>query len=230
MDEILNIDTSTTFAFVRSALVLLLRGLQITIGAALLGFVIALVLGLIFAVIMRAKSRIVTWPLAIFLEFVRDTPLLIQLFFLYYVLPAYGIMAPAFLTGAIAIGVQYSAYMAEVYRAGIEAIDQSQWEAAKALNLSRYQTYRDIIIPQVIPRIIPALGNYLVGMLKETPILSTISVLEMLNYAIIVGDRTYQYTIPLTMAGLMMLFVTSVFSWLVRIVEFLVPKAGIAMR
>ncbi|MGI6245926.1 MAG: ectoine/hydroxyectoine ABC transporter permease subunit EhuD [Pseudochelatococcus sp.] len=230
MDEILNIDTSSTAAFILSAFPILVRGLQITISAALFGFVIAVVLGLLFAVMMRAGTRLITWPLGLFLEFVRDTPLLIQLFFIYYVLPGYGIIAPAFLTGALAIGIQYSAYMAEVYRAGIEAIDKSQWEAATALNLNRRQTYHDIIIPQVVPRIIPATGNYLVGMLKETPILSTISVLEMLNYAIIIGDRTYQYMIPLTLAGLLMMFVTSVFSWLVRGVEFLIPKAGVAMR
>jgi polar amino acid transport system permease protein len=230
MDSILNIDTSSSYAFFMSSLPLLLRGLKITIAAALLGFVIAVVLGLIFAIIMRSKSRLIRWPLGLFLEFVRDTPLLIQLFFIYYVLPAYGIIAPAFLTGAIAIGVQYSAYMAEVYRAGIEAIDHGQWEATKALNLGRTRTYKDIIIPQVIPRIIPATGNYLVGMLKETPILSTISVLEILNYAIIIGDRTYQYSVPLTLAGLLMLAVTSIFSWGVRILEYMIPKAGVAMR
>jgi polar amino acid transport system permease protein len=230
MDEILNIDTSSTYAFIMSAIPLLLRGLQITISAALLGFVIAIILGLVFAILMRSKTRLIRWPLGLFLEFVRDTPLLIQLFFIYYVLPAYGIMAPAFLTGAIAIGVQYSAYMAEVYRGGIEAIERGQWEAATALNLSRSRTYRDIIVPQVIPRIIPATGNYFVGMLKETPILSTISVLEMLNYAIIIGDRTYQYSVPLTLAGLLMLLVTSIFAWGVRIVEFMVPKAGVALR
>lgn len=230
MDEILDIDTSSTSSFIRSAFPLLLRGLQVTISAALLGFLIAIVLGLLFSVMIRARSRFIVWPLGFFLEFVRDTPLLIQLFFIYYILPAYGIIAPAFLTGAIAIGIQYSAYMAEVYRAGIDAISQAQWDAAKALNLSRRRTYQDIIIPQVIPRIVPATGNYLVGMLKETPILSTISVLEMLNYAIIIGDRTYQYTIPLTMAGLLMLFVTVIFSWLVRIAEFLIPNRGVAMR
>ncbi|MGH6859498.1 MAG: ectoine/hydroxyectoine ABC transporter permease subunit EhuD, partial [Phyllobacterium sp.] len=161
MDEILNIDTSSTTAFLLSSIPLLMRGLQVTISAALLGFVIAVTLGLVFAILMRSKTRFVRWPLGVFLEFVRDTPLLIQLFFIYYVLPAYGIIAPAFLTGAIAIGVQYSAYMAEVYRAGIDAIEKGQWEASVALNLSRRRTYRDIIIPQVVPRIIPATGNYL---------------------------------------------------------------------
>lgn len=230
MDDILNIDTSSTSAFILSSLPLLLRGLRITIAAALLGFVIAVTLGLVFAILMRMQTRLIRWPLGLFLEFVRDTPLLIQLFFIYYILPSYGIILPAFLTGAIAIGVQYSAYMAEVYRAGIEAISRSQWEASTALNLNRTGTYRHIIVPQVVPRIIPATGNYLVGMLKETPILSTISVLEMLNYAIIIGDRTYQYSIPLTMAGALMLAITTVFASFVRFVEARVPKAGVPLR
>lgn len=230
MNELLDLDTSSHWNFALSALPLLLRGLQVTIAAAVLGFLIALVLGLLFAIVRRSASRWISWPLGCFLEFIRDTPLLIQLFFLYYVLPGYGIILPAFLTGAIAIGLQYSAYMAEVYRAGIDAIDRGQWEAATALNLSRRQTYRDIVVPQAMPRIVPALGNYLVGMLKETPILSTISVVEMLNYAIMIGDRTYQYSLPLSMAGGLMLLITSVFAGLIRGAEFLLPRRGIPLR
>jgi polar amino acid transport system permease protein len=226
----LNVDTSSTLAFILAVIPLLLRGLQVTVSASLLGFAIALVAGLFFAVLRQTPSRWVSWPLACFLEFVRDTPLLIQLFFLYYVLPGYGIVLPAFVTGAVAIGLQYSAYTAEIYRAGIEAIGRGQWEASTALNMSRAKTYRNVVIPQAIPRIVPALGNCLVGILKETPILSTISVLEMLNLAIIVGDRTYQYTIPLTIAGILMLLVTSVFSYLIRLVEFSLPKRGVPLR
>ena len=230
MIDDINVDTSSTLAFTLAVVPLLLKGLQVTVAAALLGFVIAAVAGLFFAVLRQTPSRWISWPLGFFLEFVRDTPLLIQLFFLYYVLPLYGIVLPAFITGAAAIGLQYSAYTAEVYRAGIEAIHKGQWEASRALNMSRARTYGVVIIPQAIPRVIPALGNCLVGMLKETPILSTISVLEMLNLAIIVGDRTYQYTIPLSIAGILMLIVTSVFSYLIRLVEFSLPKRGIPLR
>lgn len=226
----LNVDTSTPWTFLLGVLPLLVKGLQVTIAAAVLGFLIALVAGLLFAILRQLPFRLISWPVACFLEFVRDTPLLIQLFFLYYVLPGYGIVLPAFLTGAVAIGLQYSAYTAEIYRAGINAVGKGQWEASTALNLGRARTYGVIIVPQAIPRVVPALGNCLVGILKETPILSTISVLEMLNLAIIVGDRTYQYSIPLTLAGILMLIVTSVFAYLVRIVEFRLPKTGITLR
>src|SRR4051812_48178168 len=100
MDEILSIDTSSTQSFILTTLPLLLLGLRVTIAAALLGFAIAVVLGLLFSILMQSNLRIITWPVGLFLEFVRDTPLLIQLFFIYYILPSYGIIAPAFLTGA----------------------------------------------------------------------------------------------------------------------------------
>lgn len=230
MNDLATIDTTHPFLFALSVARILLKGLTITISAALIGFVFAAVLGLIFALLRRSAPKAISIPLAVFLEFIRDTPLLIQLFFLYYVLPMYGIRLPAFLTGALAIGLQYSAFMAEIYRGGIDAIDKGQWEAAISLNLGIRQTYRDIVIPQAVPRIIPALGNCLVAMLKETPILSTISVLEMMNLAITIGDRTYQYTLPLSMAGILMLLVTGVFASLVRVVEITIPRRGISLR
>ena len=230
MIEQLNVDTASTAAFVLGTLALLLRGLTVTVSAALIGFVFALAAGLLFALLRRSPSRWIKWPLVAFLEFIRDTPLLIQLFFLYYVLPLYGVLLPAFMTGALAIGLQYSAYTAEIYRAGIDAIARGQWEASVALNLSPLRTFRSVIVPQAFVRVVPALGNCLVGMLKETPVLSTISVLEMMNLAIIIGDRTYEYTIPLTIAGGLMLLVTSVFSYGIRLIEFALPKQGVPLR
>jgi len=176
-------DTSSTLSFAISILPILAIGLTVTLKAAATGFAIALVLGLVFALLRRSPYKIISWPTVVVVEFLRDTPLLVQLFFLYYVLPVYGIVLPAFLTGALALGLQYSAYTSEVYRGGIEAIPRGQWEAARALNLTPWRTYRDIVIPQAIPRIIPAMGNYLVSMLKETPVLSVVSIVDMLNLA-----------------------------------------------
>ncbi|MGG2478959.1 ectoine/hydroxyectoine ABC transporter permease subunit EhuD, partial [Rhizobium sp. BR5] len=169
------------------------------------GFAIALVLGLVFALLRRSRVKAISWPTAFVVEFLRDTPLLVQLFFLYYVLPDFGIVLPAFLTGALALGLQYAAYTSEVYRGGIEAVPHGQWEAATALNLTRMQTYRDIIIPQAIPRIVPAMGNYLVAMIKETPVLSVVTVLEMMGLANMIGERTFEYLVPLTLVGLIFL-------------------------
>jgi len=163
-------------------------------------------------------------------EFIRDTPLLVQLFFLYYVLPEYGLVLPAFLTGALALGLQYSAYTSEVYRAGIESIARGQTDAARALDLSALRTFSVIIVPQAIPRIIPALGNYLVSIMKDVPVLSVVSVLEMLNVAKIIGDRTFNYLIPLSMVGGLYLIMTLLASAGVRYLDMRLPKQGLPLR
>jgi polar amino acid transport system permease protein len=191
-------DLSGPLAFALSILPILGIGLLVTIEATVLGFLVALALGLVLALLRRTRVRLIAWPTAVVIEFIRDTPLLVQLYFLYFVLPNYGIVLPAFLTGAIALGVQYSAYTSEVYRAGLDAIRRGQWEASIALNLGRMRIYRDVVIPQAIPRVVPALGNYLVSMMKDTPILSTITVVEMLDLAKVIGDRTFRYLVPLS--------------------------------
>lgn len=223
-------DTSSNLAFAVSIFPILLRGLWVTVQATVLGMAIALVLGLVLALLRMVPLKIVSWPTAFFLEFVRDTPLLVQLYFLFFVLPDFGIILPAFLTGAIALGIQYSGYTAEVYRAGIEAVPRGQWEAATALNMPATLTYRHVIVPQAIPRIVPALGNYLVSMLKDTAILSAVTVLEMLNVAMLLGDRTFKYFVPLTMVGGLFLVVTLAASSLVRFLDNRLPKSGIPLR
>jgi len=223
-------DTSSNVAFAVSILPILLRGLWVTLQATVLGFAIALVLGLLLAILRMAPYKIISWPVGFFTEFVKNTPLLVQLYFLYFVLPDFGIVFPAFLTGAIALGLQYSGYTAEVYRAGIEAIPRGQWSAATALNMPLFLTYRDVVIPQAIPRIVPAMGNYLVSMLKDTAILSAVTVMELLNVANIIGDRTFRYFVPLTMVGAIFLIVTLISSTLVRFIESRLPKDGIPLR
>ncbi|WP_368516814.1 ectoine/hydroxyectoine ABC transporter permease subunit EhuD [Rhizobium sp.] len=223
-------DTSTTLSFALSILPILGIGLIVTLEAAAAGFAIALVIGLVFALLRRSRFVAISWPTAFVIEFLRDTPLLVQLFFLYYVLPIYGIVLPAFLTGALALGLQYSGYTSEVYRGGLDAVPLGQWEAATALNLSRGRTYWDIIIPQAITRIIPAMGNYLVSMLKETPVLSVVTVVDMLNLANLIGDRTFEYLVPLSLVGLIFLILTLVCSAAIHWLEKALPKNGIALK
>lgn len=223
-------DTSGPLVFAISILPILLWGLVVTIEATILGFVIALLFGLVLAVLNSAPSRFISWPARLFTEFVRDTPLLVQLFFLYYVLPEFGLVFPAFLTGALALGLQYSAYTSEVYRAGIEAVHRGQREASRALNLAPGRTFTRIILPQAVPRVIPALGNYLVSMMKDVPVLSVVTVLEMLNVAKIIGDRTFNYLIPLSMVGGLYLILTILASLGVRYVDLKLPKRGISLR
>jgi polar amino acid transport system permease protein len=222
--------THGEWAFALSILPILLRGMVVTIEASLAGFFIAALLGLVFAVLKSARSPFISFPAIVITEFCRDTPLLVQLFFLYYVLADYGIILPAFLTGALALGIQYSAYTSEVYRAGIEAVEPGQHEAAKALDIPPRRTFTHIVLPQAVPRVIPALGNYLVSIMKDVPVLSVVTVLEMLNVAKIIGDQTFDYLVPLSMVGALYLILTLVASAIVRIVDVSLPKRGLPLR
>ncbi|WP_457588822.1 ectoine/hydroxyectoine ABC transporter permease subunit EhuD [Ensifer canadensis] len=220
----IDLSSSTTFAW--SILPILLIGLRTTVLAMLAGFSVALVVGLLFTFMRKSSSAALSWSAIAVIEFLRNTPLLMQLFFLYFVLPEYGVVLPAFWTGTIALGLQYGAYISEVYRAGLEALPRGQWEAACALNLSKSRIYRVVIVPQVVPRVIPALGNYLISMMKDTAILSTITVVEMLNLANRIGDRTFEYLVPLSTVGVIFLALTTVCSAVLRAVERLVPQKG----
>ena len=223
-------DTTSNWSLAVSILPTLLRGLLVTIQATLMGFLLAVVLGLVLAGLKSVRLKIISWPAYAFTEFIRDTPLLVQLFFLYYVLADYGIVLPAFLTGTLALGVQYSAYTSEVYRAGIESVPHGQTEAARALDIQPIRIFGTIILPQAIPRIIPALGNYLVSIMKDVPVLSVVSVVEMLSVAQIIGSRTFNYMVPISMVGILYLVLTLVASWAVRVLDERLPKHGIPLK
>ncbi len=201
----------------------ILRGLGSTLAAVFWGMWIALMLGLFWALCRRSRSKLLSWPTTVFVEFVRSTPLLVQIYFVFYVLPSAGITLSPFLAGVIALGLHYSCYTSEVYRAGINAVPSGQWQAAKALNFTRWQTYRHVILPQAIPPIIPALGNYLIAMFKDTPMLSAITVLEVLQRAKIIGKETFRFLEPLTIVGVIFLLLSLVsgfaVSWLERRVK-----------
>jgi len=196
----------------------LARAALITIEATLLGFFIAAILGLVLAV-LRIAIPALAWPISAIVELIRSTPLLIQIFFLYFVFPSFGIVLDAFAAGVLALGLHYGAYCSEVYRAGLEGVHRGQWEASAALNLSPWTTFKDIIIPQAIPPLVPALGNYLVALFKETPLLSAIAVLELMQTAKILGSETFRYTEPMTLVGLFFLVMSLASSALIRTVE-----------
>ncbi|WP_349432692.1 ectoine/hydroxyectoine ABC transporter permease subunit EhuD [Methylomarinum sp. Ch1-1] len=191
----------------------------ITVKATLWSFLLAALLGLLFALLRLSHIRPLSLIVAGVIECIRSTPLLIQIFFLYYVGPELGLNLSAIHAGILALGVHYGCYCAEVYRAGLESIPRGQWEAAHALNLSPLITIRDVILPQAIPPVVPALGNYLVALFKETPLLSAIAVVELMQMAKILGSETFQYTEPMTLVGLFFLFFSLVSSVLIRCLE-----------
>jgi polar amino acid transport system permease protein len=187
----------------------LARAAIVTIEATLISFVFALVLGLILAV-LRMSGPVVGWFASAFVELVRSTPLLIQIFFIFFVLPRFGITLDAFTAGIIALSIHYGCYCSEVYRAGLEAVPRGQWEACTALNLNSWNTFKNIILPQAIPPIVPALGNYLVALFKDTPLLSAIAVAELVQTAKTMGNETFRYNEPITIVGLVFLVLSLV--------------------
>ncbi|MGJ5755619.1 amino acid ABC transporter membrane protein 2 (PAAT family) [Streptomyces puniciscabiei] len=195
------------------------RGLLVTLEAVALGSLLSFTLGLVWTLLMRTPSRWVRWPVGVVTEFVRNTPLLVQLFFLFYVLPEWGVTFSALTTGVFAIGLHYSTYTMQVYRAGIEAVPPGQWEAATALNLPRRRTWTVVILPQAIRRVVPALGNYVISMLKDTPMLMTITVLDMLGRARLFSQQHFQFTEPLTVIGVAFILISYLSSLLMRALE-----------
>jgi polar amino acid transport system permease protein len=189
------------WAFVWQIMPTLIAGVKITILATILGSALALVVGLAIAILRRSPNRLVSRTVGFAAEFIRGTPLLVQLYFIFYVLPDIGILLPPLVAGVIGLGLHYGTYTAEVYRAGIDNVPRGQWEAAKACNLTANQTWTRIIMPQAVPPMIPALANYFIAMFKETPLLSAITVLELMNQAKVVANSYYRYIEPITLVG-----------------------------
>jgi polar amino acid transport system permease protein len=197
----------------------LFSALWVTILATFTAFFLAAIVGLFLAMARRSKMKWLSWTTGGFIEFIRSTPLLVQLFFVFYVFPEFGLSLSPFTAGVLALGLHYSTYLSEVYRSGIDSIPQGQWEAGKALNFSKARTWTGIIIPQAIPPVVPMMGNYLIAMFKETPLLSTITLVEMMLTAKIIGSQSFRYLEAFTLVGLMFLALSYTAAVLVRRLE-----------
>ncbi|OKK12086.1 amino acid ABC transporter permease [Streptomyces sp. CB02488] len=200
---------------VGEALPLLLQGFKITLLATLLGTVVAAVLGLAIAVAGRAPSRFVTVPVKVVMEFIRSTPLLIQLV---GAAAVFSSVEPLYI-GIVVLGIHYATYTSEVYRAGIDSVPKGQWEACRALSMSPRRTWQAVILPQAVRNVLPALGNYAILMFKETPFLAVITVQEMVFKAREYGAAHFVYTEVFTLAGILFLVASYPTSLLMRKLE-----------
>ena len=196
-----------------------------TIMAAGIGYAIAAIVGLLFLLGQRTQFKIVNLINREIVEFIRSTPLLIQLFFVYFVLPQFGITLSAWVCGMITIGLHFGTYLSEVYRGALEGVPKTQWEACRALNFTTFYTYRRIVLPQAFPIAIPGMGNYLVGIFKDTPLLSTIGVAELFHAATAVGGYHYRYLEPYTIVGIIFLALSIPAAMGIRKLERSVNKA-----
>lgn len=186
----------------------LLWGTLYTLMAAGMGYAIAIFVGLLFMLGQRTPSIILNRITREIVEFIRSTPLLVQLFFVFFVAPQFGIKLAAWTSAMLTIGLHYGSYLSEVYRGALEAIPKQQWEASKALNFTITRTYSRIILPQAFPVALPGMSNYLVGIFKDTPMLATIGVVELMQSANTVGSLTYRFLEPYTMVGFIFLIIS----------------------
>lgn len=208
--------------FAWEILPVLLEALVVTIQATILGSILALTLGLVLALFRRSTRWYVRRPAAWAIEFIRSTPLLVHLFFLFYALPQLpyvGVTLSPLTAGVLGLGIHYATYTSEVYRAGIEGVPKGQWEAATAVNLPTRRTWTGVVLPQAIPNVLPALINYVIAMFKETPLLALITVIEVLGAARIIGTQSFRYLEAFTLAGLLFFTVSYTSVLLLRRLE-----------
>src|SRR5665213_2041133 len=150
---------SWNWPFAFSILPALLEGLKLTLIASLFGSIIAIIFGLVLCLSRMARIPGLSFVVRLFIQFVRGTPLLIQLYFLFYIAPKWGLSFPALVTGICSLGIYYSAYAAEIYRAGLDDLPPGQWEAALALGLPLWRVWAGIALPQAVRAVLPVLGN-----------------------------------------------------------------------
>ncbi len=214
-----NGDVNWDWAFAKSLIPDLLNALSVTAMATILGFALALAVGLFLALGRRSRLRAVRWPVGLFIEFVRSTPLLVQLYFLYYALPSMGVVASPNQALIFGLGVHYGTYCSEAYRAGINSVAKGQWEAATALNLGSTTKWSRVILPQAIPNVLPALGNFLVAAFKDAPLGFAIQVTGLMAFATSVGSGAFRPVEAYLMIGAGFLAVSLPAAWLVRRLE-----------
>jgi polar amino acid transport system permease protein len=171
----------------------LLRGAGLTILVSVLAFVLALIVGLAFAILRMSRLVPLRVIAAIYIQFIRGTPLLLQLFFIYYVLPYSGIVLSPFVSAVIGLTANYAAYMAEVFRSGIQAIAKGQWEAGSAVGMSRRLLMRRIILPQAIRIIIPSIGNFFVSIFKDSALVSVITMRDLMFSGQLLASATFKH-------------------------------------
>lgn len=198
--------------FIFKELPFLLQGGIITIELTAITLVLGTLLGVILALMKISGSKILYYIANFYTWVFRGTPLILQLFFFYYALPTMGITFDAFTAAVIGLSLNCGAYMAEIIRGGILSIDKGQFEASKALGYTYFQTMTKIILPQAVRVILPPVGNEFIAMLKDTSLVSTIAMSELMRTATQIASNTFRYGEILFTAAVLYLLMTTVFT------------------
>jgi polar amino acid transport system permease protein len=208
----------------------LLRGLSVTVFLTIVVILAALVLAIPVALIRMSPNVLLRGIGSFYVEVIRGTPLLLQLVYIYYVLPSLGVNLDPMLAAIVGLTLNYTAYMSEVYRGGILAIPKSQWEAAATVGMTRARAFHRIVLPQALRIVTPALGNYFISLFKDTALASVVTVQELTFTGQIISARSYQYFTIYTVTGFLYLAVGYPAALFVRWLEKRTSRAYRAKR
>lgn len=198
---------------------LLLSGLQYTLLLAVMGVFFGFVLGIVVALLRMSKWNVLRFIATAWVEFLRGTPMLVQLFLIHYGLTELGLEFTPIQSGAITLTINSSAYLAEIFRAGIQGVDRGQVEAARSLGMKQGMTLRYIVLPQAIKNVLPAIGNEFITIIKESSIVSMIGVADLFFQAKTITTITYEGLTPYVIIAIMYFVLTFTLSKLLGIWE-----------
>ncbi|GAB3684042.1 amino acid ABC transporter permease [Salinisphaera aquimarina] len=184
---------------------ILLQGAKITIGLTVCALILSTLLGLLLAIMRYSRITTLVWISITFINVIRGIPILVQLFYIYFVLPQFGIDITAFQAGAIGLGIAYSCYMAENFRAGLEAIDSGQIEAAQSIAMPWSLMMRRVVLPQAIRTVLPPYGNTMIMLLKDTSQASVITVADITFQGKLIATSTFENTTVYSLVALLYL-------------------------
>jgi arginine/lysine/histidine transport system permease protein len=200
---------------------LFLRGIQTTLLLSFLTLVFGLLLGIPLAFIRLGKNKVLSSIVKIYVDIIRGTPLLLQLYIFAYAIPLTfsGINLTPFQAGIIALGLNSSAYVSEIIRSGIQAVDKGQYEGGVSIGLSEIKVFTKVILPQAFKNVLPALGNELITIVKESSIVSIVGIVDIMRVADQIKAATFRVFEALIVAGLLYYLITKTLSILVNKLE-----------
>jgi His/Glu/Gln/Arg/opine family amino acid ABC transporter permease subunit len=208
-----------TFFLLRSLVPRLLEGFTVTIGVGSASMALALALGVLLLAPRMAKSWMLRVPVEWYIELMRNTPLLLQIYLIYFGLPLLGFFPSELVCGVVGIALQHAAFLVEILRGGIESISRRQWEAASAIGMRRLAAFRYVILPQTFLRVLGPLGNQLIILVKDTSLVSAIGVMELTMVGKVAIERSAVSIEIFAAIAVFYLALTSVLGGALRLIE-----------
>ncbi|MGN7357070.1 amino acid ABC transporter permease [Paenibacillus sp. SAF-054] len=194
-------------------------GIQYTLLLAAIGVICGFILGMLVSMLRMSRFGLLRFVGTVWVEFLRGTPMIVQLFIIHYGLVSFGIKLTPIESGAITLSINSSAYLAEIFRAGIQGVDRGQAEAARSLGMGKAMTMRHIILPQAVKSVLPAIGNEFITIIKESSIVSFIGVTDLMYQAQAVTTITYESLKPLLIIAAIYFVMTFTLSKLLGLFE-----------